>query len=292
MKIRAFACIVAVLATTMLAVTGCKGSAPHPVASDSLSSYSEEGVARMPQEQFELICIQDSPQMQDAKIFKGASDTLLQRLLPDGRAESSVNVFLVATDAKQILFDAGLGVEKGGLLRERLAALHVHPEDVDAVILTHFHPDHIGGLIFNDGPAFPHADIYASLDEYEAWVNGSQRKRNQQVLDMLACYANRLNLFQDGDTLLDAKGGGTLPVIAHYAVGHTPGHSVYEVGKVLITGDLIHAMSLQVKHPEISTTYDFNIPQAMKARKYWLQYARDNQMVFAGMHLPLPGTLE
>lgn len=229
---------------------------------------------------------------QNAEIFKGTNDTLLQRLLPEGKAESSVNVFLVANEKNYILFDAGLGTNKGGKLREKLAALHVRPEDVTAVILTHFHPDHIGGMIYNDGPAFPNADIYASVDEYEAWVNGSQKNNNQQVMEMLACYANRLNLFQDGDTLLDAKGDGGLPIIAHDAVGHTPGHTVYEIGDVLITGDLIHAKSLQAEHPEFSSSYDIDAPQAVLARRHWLQYARDNQKIFAGMHLPLPGTLE
>lgn len=274
---------VAFILMTLLAGCRGKGDKQAPQA-DTARAMGVEGVARMPMEGFELICIQDKAVTQPAKIFKGTDDALLGKLLPKGVAASSINVFLVANDSRYILFDAGVGEEQGGMLRSKLEALHVRPEEVAAVVLTHFHNDHIGGLVYNDGPAFPNADIYASVAEYEAWTNGELRGKNKQVMRMLSYCAPHLQLFNDGDTILGN-------IVAHYAVGHTPGHVVFEIGDVLIAGDLIHAKELQVEHPEFSSSYDMYPQAAAQEREKWMQYARQNGKVFAGMHLPLPGTL-
>lgn len=277
--------VVALTIVGALTLTGChSGAAKGQAAQDTTNEMHLAGVSRTPHEGFELICIQDKAMTQSAKLFKDADAKLLKQMLPNGEAESSDNVFLVANDQRYILFDAGIGEEQGGTLLKKLKMLHVNPEEVSAVVLTHFHPDHIGGLIYNNGPAFPNADIYASVAEYNAWTNGSLKKDNKQVMAMLACYAPHLQLFQDGDTILGN-------IVAHYAAGHTPGHTVYEIGDVLITGDLIHAKALQVEHPEISSVYDQYPQQAAQQRQKWLQYAKQNGKVFAGMHLPLPGTL-
>lgn len=290
-KTRLSSAILAALVAVLLAVTGCKGNDSYKGNADSIvGSMVKDGYARMPQQGFELICIQDMPMQQNKEIFKGTNDALPDSIFPLDKAENSVNVFLVANEMNYILFDAGLGEEKGGTLREKLSKLHVHPEDITAVIITHFHPHHIGGMVFNDDPAFPNADVYANVAEYNGWVNSTQQSHSQQVLEMLACYANRLHLFQDGDTLIDAKGDGSLPIVAHNAAGHTLGHTVFEVGDVLITGDLIHTRHLQ--HPDPNSHYDLDSTLSDTARKYWLQYARDHNKILAGMHLPLPGVLD
>lgn len=72
------------------------------------------------------------------------------------------------------------------------------------------------------------------------------------------------------------------------AVGHTPGHTVFQSGKLLVIGDLIHGVALQLEHPEYCASYDMDKEAAVKARKYFLQYAKDNQLTMAGMHLPAP----
>lgn len=84
--------------------------------------------------------------------------------------------------------------------------------------------------------------------------------------------------------------GDTLPgnVVAMEAVGHTPGHTVFQSGKLLVIGDLIHGAALQLEHPEYCASYDMDKEAAVKARKYFLQYAKDNQLTMAGMHLPAP----
>ncbi len=245
----------------------------------------EEGIYREPMEGFELIVIQDKATTQSAKLFaETAPDTLLQRLLPTGEAESSVNVVLLAGHERNLLFDAGVGAANGGLLLNKLKALHLKPEEITAVCLTHLHGDHIGGLIHNNAPAFPNADLYLNTEEYEAWVNGPLSKDNEEVMTMLSYYAPRLQLFQYGDTILGN-------VIAHNAAGHTPGHTLYQIADILIAGDLMHAQVLQLPHPEISSAYDHNRSQAATARQHWLRTADSLNQRLLFMHFPLPATL-
>ena len=112
-----------------------------------------------------------------------------------------------------------------------------------------------------------------------------EAEKNGQVVRAMNAYKDRLHLFAFGDTLPGK-------VVAMEAVGHTPGHTVFQAGKLLIIGDLIHGAALQLEHPEICTTYDMDKQEAIKTRKNLLQYARENGLVIAGMHLPVPAFIK
>ncbi|MBQ5404068.1 MAG: MBL fold metallo-hydrolase, partial [Bacteroidales bacterium] len=75
-------------------------------------------------------------------------------------------------------------------------------------------------------------------------------------------------------------------VLALDAVGHTPGHTVFRKGDLLITGDLMHALDLQLKYPEYCANFDGDKEKAVKSRKKILEYAKDNKLTICGMHLP------
>ena len=70
---------------------------------------------------------------------------------------------------------------------------------------------------------------------------------------------------------------------------HSPGHTVYQAGKLLVIADLIHGAALQLEHPEICASYDMDKDAAVKSRKHFLRYAKENGLTMAGMHLPPPG---
>jgi glyoxylase-like metal-dependent hydrolase (beta-lactamase superfamily II) len=116
--------------------------------------------------------------------------------------------------------------------------------------------------------------------EYDAWLK-MPADRNAQVLKTMNAYKDRLHLFEFGETL---PGN----VVAMNAEGHTPGHTVFRANKLLVIADLIHGAALQLEHPEICATYDMDKEKAVKSRKYFLQYAKDNGLTMAGMHLPAP----
>lgn len=190
-----------------------------------------------------------------------------------------MSAFLVETGGIRILFDTGMGAPDSRLL-SGLASLGVTPSDIKYLYLTHFHGDHIGGMMKGDRVVFPDAEVYASKVEYDAWLK-MPADRNAQVLKTMNAYKDRLHLFEFGETL---PGN----VVAMNAEGHTPGHTVFQANKLLVIADLIHGAALQLEHPEICATYDMDKEKAVKSRKYFLQYAKDNGLTMAGMHLPAP----
>ena len=220
-------------------------------------------------------------------LFSDASDSLYNSLnMPNG-IPASVSTFLVKVDGKYILFDAGLGAF-GGQLQKRLAALGVNADSIGLVYLTHFHVDHISGLVAkddagNDTKAFKNAAVYAGKVEYDAWMNDIPKNDLQKGI--MTLYKDNLHLFAFGDTLPHG-------VLAMDAVGHTPGHTAFQLANLLVVGDLMHGYALQKDHPEINSNYDMDKPKSAESRKRIMQYARENKLLMAGMHLPPPGFAE
>lgn len=220
-------------------------------------------------------------------LFSDASDSLFASLnLPDG-IPASVSVFLLQVDGKNILFDAGLGAF-GGQTLDRLAALDVTPDKIDLIYLTHFHVDHIAGMVTKDSAGkdvkvFNNATVYAGKVEYDAWMNDIPKNDLQKAV--MGIYKDKLHLFAFGDSLPHG-------VLALDAVGHTPGHTAFQISNLLVIGDLMHGYALQKDHPEINSNYDMDKEKSIESRKRLMQYARDNKLTMAGMHLPPPGFAE
>lgn len=212
-------------------------------------------------------------------LFPDASPDLISELGLEGGLESTVSAFLVETDSIRVLFDTGIGRDESQLI-PHLQALGVAPEDLQYLFLTHYHGDHIGGMLRDGEVAFTNAQVYAPRVEHEAWMNMPAEKNALQV-KILGAYSDRLHLFEYGDTLP----GGIVPIAA---IGHTPGHTAFQVGRLLIIGDLMHGAALQIPHPEICAKYDMDPDGAVEARRRILQYARTDGLVMAGMHLPAP----
>ena len=220
-------------------------------------------------------------------LFSDASDSLFASLnLPDG-IPASVSTFLLQIDGKNILFDAGLGAF-GGQTLDRLAALDVTPDKIDLIYLTHFHVDHIAGMVAKDSAGkdvkvFNNATVYAGKVEYDAWMHDNPPNDVQKAV--MGIYKDKLHLFAFGDSLPHG-------VLALDAVCHTPGHTAFQVSNLLVIGDLMHGYALQKDHPEINSNYDMDKEKSIESRKRLMQYARDNKLTMAGMHLPPPGYAE
>lgn len=211
-------------------------------------------------------------------LFPDASDALMDSLGLAGGVPSTVSTFYVKTDGAGILFDTGLGATDSRLL-SGLQTFGIAPADVKFIYLTHMHGDHIGGMLTQEGEAvFPAAEVYVSKPEYDYWMAD---KANRQQVATMEAYKDRLHLFQFGDTL---PGG----VVAMDAVGHTPGHTVFQAGGLLVVGDLMHGAALQKVHPEVCATFDMDKEAAIGARRRFIRYAEENGLTMAGMHLPVP----
>ena len=226
-----------------------------------------------------LTQIRDNAQerLMQLSLFGELPQALIDSLNIGQGVPASVSVFLLEIDGKRILFDTGMGSADSRLLTN-LSAAGVTPADIDYLYLTHFHGDHIGGMMKGDTVVFPKAEVYAAQQEYDAWMQMPDDKKTQVAATMEA-YKDRLHLVAHGDTL-------PCGVVALGCVGHTPGHTAYRAGKFLIVGDLVHGAALQLAHPEICAAYDMDPQSAIKQRRYYLDYARQNHLLLAGMHQP------
>jgi glyoxylase-like metal-dependent hydrolase (beta-lactamase superfamily II) len=214
----------------------------------------------------------------------GASDAQLKQYLPGGTYQSETNTFLVRTPAKTIVIDTGFG----GAIFDSMKKLGVSPEQVDAVILTHLHGDHIGGLAKNGKVLFPKAALYLAQQEKEYWTVTAP---NQGAIAALAPYAAVTKTFLPG-----ALGGNKTELFpgisAIAAFGHTPGHTMYllesEGKALLIWGDLMHIQDIQFPVPSLSVSYDTDPKAAAAVRAQVLDYVAKNGIAVGGMHLSYP----
>lgn len=285
-------------------------SAPDALRADSARTPARE-IWRVGD--MSITAIQDLPGETEVSIFRGpASAAVREKYFNKGKSEAGYNVFLLRQGEKIALFDAGNGTvrQTPGKLPEILAGLGVKPEDVDFVLLTHLHLDHVGGLLEGKNRAFPKAGLMVSKPEIAYWTALAEKdpgNRNAAfVKTVVKAYGpDVLPPFAFGDILLPG-------VTALDASGHTPGHTVFQVeaagilypldtpghgnpqagtgGKsLLIIGDLIHAASLQFALPDECAVYDVDPPEAVLARKRILNLAEQKGIPVAGMHLPFPG---
>ena len=245
----------------------------------SIAFAADSGVTTFEVGEEKVTAIQDAPGGMPLSIFSGGNAAAMKRLAPDGRVPSSFNVFLIRKNGKRILVDAGNGGRKGRLA-DKLRTLGIAPERIDAVLLTHMHGDHIGGLLTSDNKAaFPNAAVYVAEAERGYWA---KQKNSALARQVLSVYRKRLHVFPANSSVLEG-------VTARDAAGHTPGHTVFALGKIRFIGDLIHGAVLQFANPAICAVYDMNRKQAVTVRRKVLEEAAENNEIIAGGHLPYPG---
>lgn len=213
-----------------------------------------------------------SPRTMPLALFGEVPDSLVAALKIADGVPSSVSVMLVEKDGQQLLFDAGNGTDDSQMM-PALQKLGVTASDIDAVFITHLHGDHIGGLLKEGKRVFENARLYIAAPEVEAW------KSQENVMAMLDAYQGSVVRFDATDEL---PGG----VKAIPAYGHTPGHTVYRVGDMLIVGDIMHGLALQMKHPEFCARFDMDREKAVEARKFIMEMVKEEGWKMYGMHFP------
>lgn len=208
-----------------------------------------------------------------------------------------ITCVLADTGAQLVLIDAGAGAldPATGRLAGDLAAAGVMPQDIDAVILSLGHADHVGGLMGPDGsPRFPRARVLLSRREWSFWMDGEARRAlSEDTGAFLAEFAARtLPLVRDRLEFLDGDEVPFAGVRCLPAPGHTPGHLVVELSsgseRCLVVGDLIvHA--LHVVHPGWYTVFDADPVELAQTREAVLARAAASGCLVHVSHFPFPG---
>lgn len=268
------------VAVMALLFAGCGQSSRKQSVADAGKSEEETIVRDF--DGWEAVWIQDLATKQSLDIFPDVEDSLVDSLgLRDG-VPSSISAFLLRKGNVRMLFDAGLGDGESRML-PLLDSLGLKANDINYLFLTHLHNDHIGGMLQGDTVVFPNADVFVARQEYDGWMCMDAGKKGK-VEKIMGAYSRQLHLFEFGDSL-------PCGVEAIDASGHTPGHTVYKVGKLLIVGDLMHGVALQLQHPWICASYDMDKQASIAARERILRLAEDSVFVMGGMHFPAPGFL-
>jgi glyoxylase-like metal-dependent hydrolase (beta-lactamase superfamily II) len=293
----------------MLIFTTNAAQAAAPVPPNARIIWSVEDLT--------VTALLDTPTSMPIALFSGpASAEERAGYFPGGNAAASVNAFLIRTGGANnlnILIDTGYGkpVAKNSNLLKTLNALGLEPQSIDLLLLTHMHPDHIGGLLNenpkNNRPVFSRAQILVAAKELGYWLAlaGTQPDNvaAAQVKAVTDTYgADILPPFEFGAyfrPLLQPAGisNATEQIFAIKALdasGHTPGHTVFQIEKngqkLLIIGDLVHAVDLQFAIPEECPGFDLDKEAAIASRRRILDLAASQQIQIAGMHIPFPGS--
>ncbi|MFH1029128.1 MAG: MBL fold metallo-hydrolase [Pseudomonadota bacterium] len=262
------------------------------------------GYYRMMLGQFEVTALYDGAIQLDTKLLHN-TPTELNKLLArmfvaPPRMQTAVNAFLINTGKNLVLVDAGAAKLIGpslGFVLQNMRAAGYDPAQVDTVIITHLHRDHIGGLADASGqPVFPKARIFVSKEDNDFWLSQKIADASPEKMqpsfkaarDTAAPYqkGGQWQTFSEGSVLVPG-------IKAVKANGHTPGHTAFSVEsegqKLLIWGDIVHAHAVQFARPDVSIEFDIDEKQAIATRKGIFKTMAITKSLVAGMHLPFPG---
>ncbi len=241
---------------------------------------------------YEVFFLTEGDSNADVGLLVEVPADITAQYAPNGTFPFDTHAVLIKGKGKIWLIDTGYGRNIFGNLKK----LGIEPRDVDHVLLTHMHGDHIGGMLTDGEPAFPNASVTVSEREVAYWTSETEMnklpvtKNNsfQAAQEVLAQYGTKIKQVQ-GLALDGNYGDGIFPIEAY---GHTPGHIMFLLSdggkKLLIWGDLTFSLTIQTSHPEIAVTFDANPDLARETRFKVLEYLSGKDIAVIGMHTPIP----
>ncbi len=213
----------------------------------------------------------------DKETFEAASAAAN---LPTDQAQFFFTPTIVNTGAELVLFDTGLSGEG---TTAALAAAGYTPEQVDIVVITHMHGDHIGGMTMEDGsPTYPNARYVTGRVEFDAWAS----QDNERFKTKVEPFAEQMTFIEDGGSV--ASG-----LTAMGAFGHTPGHMNYmlesEGTQLYLGADFANHYVWSLGFPDWEVKFDMDKPAAAAMRRKILDMLAADKIAFVGYHMPWPG---
>ena len=285
------------------AATLAAGAAPAAAAAPAAGTATP-GVYRYRIGTFELTALYDGIWYRPItdKFIPNASFSEVEHALdaafmPHDRLATPFTTLIVNTGQKLVLLDTGTGGQiapSAGVLRDNLAAAGIDPKAVDAIVISHFHPDHINGIKDKDNELiFPNAEIMVPGPEWAYWMDDANLNaapaelkltfRNQRRI--FTDIARQVTQFEPGKDV--APGIVTLP-----APGHTPGHTVFAIHSgdqsLMVLSDTAQHPAVFARHPDWQAAFDIDGAAAVATRKRLFDRAAADRMLVTGYHFPFP----
>jgi glyoxylase-like metal-dependent hydrolase (beta-lactamase superfamily II) len=199
--------------------------------------------------------------------------------IPTDQAQFFFTPTVVNTGSELVLFDTGLNPDG---ITSALAAAGYTPDQVDVVVITHMHGDHIGGLMGEGGATFPNARYVTASAEYDHWAAAGNERFDTNMRPL----AERTEMIGDGASVAS----GITAMAAH---GHTPGHTAWMIEsggrQLLIAADFANHYIWSVGHPDWEVKFDMDKQAAAATRRRLLGMLAADKVPFVGYHMPWPG---
>jgi glyoxylase-like metal-dependent hydrolase (beta-lactamase superfamily II) len=217
----------------------------------------------------------------------------VENLLPDSKLENPFSPVVVNTGKEVILFDTGSGAPRrpnAGKLLALLEQAGLKPEQIDIVVITHCHGDHIGGLVENGQPAFPKARYVIGQAEYDFWshkdrLTGPTEANAKLVQTNVVAFAEKMTFIKPGQDVV--TGIGAIDV-----AGHTPGMLAFNVEsqgrRLVLTADTVNHSVMSLRRPEWHVRFDMDKDKGVATRIRMLDMLATDKVAFAGYHMPFP----
>lgn len=225
------------------------------------------------------------------------SGMLAAHFLPTDNVVLEQNALVVDTGGKLVLFESGVGSSRlygptTGHLLDNLKQAGIDPKDVDALVLSHAHADHCGGIMAGDGSRnFPNAQLYIAQADYDFWTDDSKvppmaKDIGEQAVKNLVPNRERIRFIKDGEEFLPG-------IQALAAPGHTVGHTIFMVSSggrsLAYVADLAHHPVLLLEKPRTEFAYDTDPKQSAATRVKMLEMLASNRIPMVAYHFPWPG---
>jgi glyoxylase-like metal-dependent hydrolase (beta-lactamase superfamily II) len=301
----------AVLATTALAAAPIAGPAlaqttpSAPVPAQGSASRQAPGFYRYKVGDIEVTAINDGFAQRPLEGFvrnaelSQVQQAMQEAFLPSNALPIAFTTLVLNQGGRLTLIDTGngdMGAPTSGRWMANFRAAGFDPAQVNTVVISHFHGDHINGVRLKDGTAvFPNAEVMVPAAEWAFWMDDA--KMNQAPEGMKGAFqgvrrvfgpiANNVKRYE-----MDKEVVPGLTAVA--APGHTPGHTAYMLssgnGKLMIMSDTTNHPALFVRNPDWSAVFDMDADQARATRRRMLDMAASERAQVAFYHAPFPAT--
>lgn len=282
----------------------------HAVAAESVSSQTQQSPGYFVQKigDLKVTALFDGelglPREDLLRIEKQKADQIFaDNFVPvddKNQIVTDFSAYLVQTPTQNILIDAGTAICFGptlGHVLENLKRAGIQPEQIDTVLVTHAHPDHLCGITKDGKMAYPNAKVYLAKEDVDYWTSSSnEAKANDFFKPLFKMTRDALKPYQDaGQLVAFTKASFNVPNVQLLTThGHTEGHSSYLVDgkngqKFLGLGDVVHYAAVQLPYPDAVYKPDTDSDRAVLVRKNIFEQASKDKWWIGAAHIAFPG---